>query len=108
MNFEQWKNLFEGSEETDTLQPDTKLVVYHGTSSKFIKDMLVGGIDATKVMPRLYNQGRERGLYVTDDLNVAKSFGNWIIKFECFGKYLFPTARYGASRETRQSKEMNK
>ena len=39
------------------------------------------GIDATKVHYRMYNQGRERGLYVTDNLDVAKSFGNWIIEF---------------------------
>lgn len=105
--FNVWKKLYEGSEVTDKLKPDTKLTVYHGTNEPSIKKMLTGGIDATKVNYRKYNQGRERGLYVTDDFNTAKKFGNYIIEFECLGKDLFPTARFGASKETRSDKKTN-
>lgn len=97
--FNVWKKLYEGSEVTDALKPDTKLTVYHGTNEPSIKKMLTGGIDATKVNYRMYNQGRERGLYVTDDFNTAKKFGNYIIEFECLGKDLFPTARWGTGRK---------
>ena len=98
----------EGSEVTDALKPDTVLTVYHGTNGNGLKDMLVAGIDATKVHSRSYNQGRERGLYITDDIKTARKFGNWIVEFECKGKDLFPTATFGASRGIRNHKGMIK
>ena len=107
-NLKYFDSLVEGSDTTRTLKPDTKIVVYHGTNENSLKKMLFGGIDATKVHYRLYNQGKERGLYVTDNLETAKKFGNWIIQFECYGRDLFPTSRYGASKETRSNKEFQK
>lgn len=101
--FNVWKNIYEGSEVTDALKPDTKLTVYHGTNESSIKNMLIGGIDATKVNYRMYNQGRERGLYVTDDFKTARKFGDYIIEFECLGKDLFPTARWGTGRKDYRS-----
>lgn len=100
--------LVEGSDTTRSLKPDTKLTVFHGTNENNLKNMLFGGIDATKVHYRMYNQGRERGLYVTDNLDVAKSFGNWIIEFNCYGKDLYPTSTFGASKEMRNNKEYQK
>lgn len=69
--------------------------VYHGTDSTGMREMLKFGVDATKAHQRHYNQGRERGLYVTPDLRTAKTFGNWILEFDVKARDLYPTQRWG-------------
>lgn len=107
---EGFKCIYEGSEQSDNLQPDTVLTVYHGTNQNNAEKFLMNGIDATKEVSRSYNQGRERGLYVTDDLATAKSFGNWIFEFEVMGKDLYPTSKwgFGAERKSDSVKKMVK
>jgi len=109
--------IFEGYTENAELQPDSRIKVYHGTTEKGVKELFKGGvIDATKVIPRLYNQGinakgehTERGLYVTDDIEVAKRFGNTIIEFTALGKNLYPPSTFlGLDRDGRQHEGMLK
>lgn len=89
----------------DNLRADTILRVYHGTNTNGMKEFLMKGVDATKVHYRQYNQGHERGLYVTRDIKTARSFGNWILGLDVKGKDLYPTARWGlGSKENRSSK----
>lgn len=95
----------EKSDVLDNLRADTILRVYHGTNTNGMKEFLMNGVDATKVHYRYYNQGRERGLYVTRDIKTARSFGNWVLGLDVKGKDLYPTARWGlGSKENRSSK----
>lgn len=79
------------------LKPDSVITLFHGTNQKNAVDMCVNGIDARKSTYQLYphyvNNGQEkrmvsRGLFVTHDLKIAKSFGNNILKFRNIGKKL--------------------
>jgi len=93
----------EGSDATDNLQPDSQITVYHGTNNAGMKEFLTKGIDATRIHHRHYNQGNERGIYVTDDFKLAGHFGNWIIEFIAQGKQLFPTAKWGYGGSARKN-----
>jgi hypothetical protein len=94
--------------ESDALQSDTTLTMYHGVSNHLLNDILTNGIDATKEMPRYYNQGRERGLYVTPNKKIARGFGSVVLEFDVKGKDLYPTARWGlgVSRKSKLTKEI--
>lgn len=76
--------------------------VYHGTDSTGMREMLKFGVDATKSHQRHYNQGRERGLYVTPDLRTAKTFGNWILEFDVKARDLYPTQRWGLGSQRKK------
>tara|TARA_R110001606_G_scaffold88448_4_gene199239 strand:- start:9916 stop:10641 length:726 start_codon:yes stop_codon:yes gene_type:complete len=106
MDFKEYL-MTEGSTKTDKLQQNDKITVYHATTEHRLKEMMSGGIiDATKNISRQYNQGAERGLYVTDDLPTARKFGSTIIEFDALGKELYPTATFGTPRSLRQNKDM--
>lgn len=100
-----FKNFYfkEESELIDNLQADTIITVYHGTNSNGMKEFLMNGVDATKIHYRHYNQGRERGVYITNDLKTARSFGNWILEIDVKGKDLYPTARWGLGSKINRS-----
>lgn len=102
MNFREY---LKENPQTDKLQPNSTVRVYHATREMHLQDFLKGGVDATKVKSRQYNQGKERGLYVTTDLATARSFGNWIIEFDVKGKDLYPTNTFGASKSARSDKK---
>lgn len=87
---------FEHLKATDTV------TVFHGTDSLGMKEMLKFGLDATKIHHRSYNQGNERGLYITPSLKTAMRFGNWILEFELKAKYLYPTQRWGLGSQRKK------
>lgn len=79
----------------ENLKAGDVLTVYHGTSQDMCKKFLEYGIDGTRVVSRIHNQGRERGLYVTPDKKTADDFGSWVLEFRVHAKDLYPTARWG-------------
>lgn len=79
----------------ENLKAGDVLTVYHGTSQDMCKRFLEYGIDGTRVVSRIHNQGRERGLYVTPDKKTADDFGSWVLEFRVRAKDLYPTARWG-------------
>jgi len=83
------------SSDIENLQPTTVLTVFHGTDAKVVHEFLVNGIDARKPHHRLYphhSSGKKitRGIYVTPELKVARSFGSVVVEFDVVGKYLWP------------------
>jgi hypothetical protein len=86
----------------ETLKADSVITLFHGSNSKATLDMCINGIDGRAVTHRLYPHGvkvndemREvnRGIFVTWDLKVARSFGNNVIKFKTVAKniiHIFP------------------
>jgi hypothetical protein len=58
------------------LQASDTLTMFHGTDETEAKKFLLSGIDGTKVVGRVHNQGHERGLYVTPSIKCARDFGS--------------------------------
>lgn len=84
-------DLFEA--DVATMQPDTPITVFHGTSIAQAMEFCVNGIDARKRHHRLYphwDQGEyvSRGIFVTTTLKVAISFGDAVLKFKVLAKNL--------------------
>jgi hypothetical protein len=57
------------------LRPNDLVTVYHGTDSEGFRQ-LANGIDALKVVSRLYGQKAHRGLFVSPDRMVASRFAS--------------------------------
>jgi hypothetical protein len=60
----------------DALQPDDKVLVYHGTSLSRVSEF-VNGFDATRVVYRHYGGPKHAGVFVTPDVDVAARFANY-------------------------------
>ena len=60
----------------DALQPDDKVIVYHGTSLSRVSEF-INGFDATRVVYRHYGGPKHAGVFVTPAVDVAARFANY-------------------------------
>lgn len=90
------------------LQASDTLTMFHGTDETEAKKFLLSGIDGTKVVGRVHNQGHERGLYVTPSIKCARDFGSVVFEIRVRARDLYPTARwgFGVGRKTDVVKQM--
>jgi len=58
------------------LQPDNKVIVYHGTSLSRVSEF-INGFDATRVVYRHYGGPKHAGVFVTPDVDVAARFADY-------------------------------
>lgn len=65
-------------EKITHLQPDDRLILYHGTNAQGFEEMK-DGVDATKLHYRYYNAPRHRGLFVSPSFELARKFGHLVI-----------------------------
>jgi hypothetical protein len=85
----------------ENLKPTDKLIVYHGTSERYISD-LINGFDATNVHYRHFGGPRHNGLFITSDIDVAErfaSYGRIILEIEVRAKNLHGTNYSGETRK---------
>ena len=83
----------ESQRDVATMQPDTPIMVFHGTDVADALEFCINGIDARQRQHRHYphwDHGEyvSRGLFITTTLNVAMTFGKVVLKFPVLAKHL--------------------
>lgn len=83
----------------DSLQADTKVIVYHGTDLQTAYNFCIGGIDAKKpqryrIFPHISGgKNLKFGIFVAPDPKTSLKFGRYALEFPAIGKdliYKFP------------------
>jgi hypothetical protein len=89
------------------LKPNDTVIVYHGTNTRHIDDLL-NGADTTKIAHRTYtsNGNRHSGLFVAPDYKTARSFGYIVIEFTTKARNLHGV-NYGGNIGREQKKRGN-
>jgi len=78
-------------EQISIAKPNDIITVYHGTIISRLPD-LINGFDATSEHRRDYRSGTHKGLFVTPDFDVARSFGGGaIVEIKVKAKYIHGT-----------------